>query len=309
MIELINRLKRMHKHFAKWAKRRNIYAYRVYDRDIPTYPFAIDIYGDKLSINEYLNETVTSRKNYPAWRTEVINTIMNSLGFTKENTYIRTREKQKGSSQYSKLANTNERFVIEEGGLKFLVNLGDYLDTGLFLDHRPLRGIVREEVKDKRFLNLFCYTGSFTAYAAAGGASATVSVDTSEIYLDWLKENLSLNHLSGNKHEFVNMDAREYLESYKGKPFDLIVCDPPVFSTGKKNLRDFDALRDHPELIDSCLHILNPGGILYFSTNFRKFSIRWQGNAEVVDITKKTIPEDFRNERIHTCYRIAKNYH
>ena len=304
MVELENRLKRMHRHFAKWARRRGIFAYRVYDKDIPAYPFAVDIYGDKLSINEYLNDTVTSRKNYSEWRLQVLKTIRESLGFAEENTYVRAREKQKGKTQYAKLDNKKERIVIEECGLKFYVNLGDYLDTGLFLDHRPLRGMVREQSNGNRFLNLFSYTGSFTVYAAAGGALETVSVDTSEVYLDWLKDNLELNGLNSESNQIVAMDVREYLQHYTGKKFDLIVCDPPVFSTGKKLLRDFDVLRDHPDLIDACLNVLAPGGILYFSTNFRKFSIRWKGKAE--DITAKTIPDDFRNERIHTCYKIVQ---
>lgn len=309
MNELVNRLKRMGKHFRKWARRRDIHAYRIYDRDLPQFPFAVDIYEDCLSINEFVNDTVTSRNNYEEWRSEVIKTFRETLDFPEEKVFIRKRERQKGEKQYSRNDYTNRMMEVREGGLKFLVNLNDYLDTGLFLDHRPLRGMVREEAKGKRFLNLFCYTGSFTVYAAAGGASSSVSVDTSANYLDWLENNLRLNDLSGPQHETARMDSREFLESYKGPGFDLVVCDPPVFSTGKKLKRDFDVLRDHPELIDACLGVMNPGGKLYFSTNFRKFKIRWtatglQGDAK--EITAKTIPDDFRNKKIHTCYEIVK---
>ncbi|MDH4262905.1 MAG: class I SAM-dependent methyltransferase [Spirochaetia bacterium] len=308
MEDLKNRLIKMHKHFSKWARRRDIYAYRVYDRDLPDYPFAVDIYEDRLCISEYVNDSVTSRKNYVQWRDQVISTIGKALGFMPDKIYTRTRQRQKGNAQYDKISQRSELFEVREGGLKFLVNLSDYLDTGLFLDHRPTRSIIREEAIYKNFLNLFCYTGAFTVYAAAGKAQSTVSVDTSAVYLDWLQINLEINGLLSGQHKTVQADAREYVNSYSGKPFDLIFCDPPVFSTGKKLARDFDVLRDHPELIDSCLKILSPGGTLYFSTNFRKFRIQWQGKYE--DISLKSIPDDFRhgtgNKQIHVCYRIKK---
>ena len=294
----------MHKHFSKWARRRDIHAYRVYDRDLPTYPFAIDIYEDRRCVSEYLNDSVTARKNYEQWRTQVMNTVGETLGFGSDKIYTRTRQKQRGSAQYEKISDRSEFFEVREGGLKFLVNLSDYLDTGLFLDHRPTRSIIREESAGKHFLNLFCYTGAFTVYAASGNAASSVSVDTSAVYLEWLNNNMQLNGLQSERHSSVQADAREYIHSYRGKPFDLIFCDPPVFSTGKKLARDFDVLRDHPDLIENCLKILSPGGTLYFSTNFRKFRIQWEGKVE--DISQKTIPDDFRNKQIHVCYKIKK---
>lgn len=294
----------MYAHFKKWARRRDIHAYRIYDRDLPTYPFAIDVYEDRLCVSEYLNETVTSRKNYEEWRIQVMNTISETLGFQPEKIYTRTRQKQKGNTQYEKISSRSDIFEVREGGLKFIVNLSDYLDTGLFLDHRPTRSIIREESQGKHFLNLFCYTGAFTVYAASGNAASSVSVDTSSVYLDWFHQNMQINALESDDHTSVQADARDFIKTYQGRPFDLIFCDPPVFSTGKKLARDFDVLRDHPELIDDCLKILSPGGTLYFSTNYRKFRIQWQGSFE--DISQKTIPEDFRNKQIHVCYRIRK---
>jgi len=308
MQDLKNRLLKKFHHLKKWARRRDIHAYRLYDRDIPEYPFAIDIYESRLCISEYLNDTVTLRKNYNEWRTNVITLIGETIGVEPEKIHIRSRQRQKENTQYDKMNQKSEFLEITEGGLKFLVNLTDYLDTGLFLDHRITRGMIREEAAGKNFLNLFCYTGAFTVYAAAGKARSSVSVDTSPVYLDWFEKNMAINHLQSDQHLSVRADAREFLDTYKGPAFDLIFCDPPVFSTGKKLTRDFDVLRDHPALIESCLKILSPGGVLYFSTNFRKFKIQWQGAFE--DITQKTIPEDFSQKsgkkQIHVCYRIQK---
>jgi len=304
MEDLKNRLVKMHKHFGKWARRRDIHAWRVYDRDLPDYPFAVDIYEDRLCVSEYLNDSVTSRKNYDSWRIQVMSAIGEALGFSTDKIYSRVRQRQKGNTQYEKISTSSDFFEVREGGLKFLVNLGDYLDTGLFLDHRPTRSMIREESAGKHFLNLFCYTGAFTVYAASGGASSSVSVDTSGVYLDWLEKNMDLNGFTSPVHVTEKADAREFLNSYEGKPFDLVFCDPPVFSTGKKLARDFDVLRDHPALVESCLKVLSPGGVLYFSTNYRKFRLQWPGKFE--DISQQTIPEDFRNRQIHVCYRIKK---
>jgi len=298
----------MHRHFARWAKKRDIHAYRIYDRDIPQYPFAIDIYEDRLCVSEYINETVTSRKNYETWRASVMQSIEHTLGVSKEKIYSRTRQRQKSGKQYEKNDSDNNHssdfFEVREGGLKFIVNPGNYLDTGLFLDHRITRSIVRDEVAGKNFLNLFCYTGSFSVYAAAGGANQSISVDTSSVYLNWLRSNMRINNLESSAHVSVRSDARTFLDSYNGKLFDVIFCDPPVFSRGKQLIRDFDVLRDHPDLIEACLKVLSPEGILYFSTNFRKFRIQWTGLCE--DISRQTIPDDFSNKQIHVCYKIRK---
>jgi len=304
MQDFRNRLVKSYRHFSKWARRRDIHAYRIYDRDLPAYPFAIDIYEKSLCVSEYINDSVTSRKNYDEWRSQVISTIAETLEIPPENIFTKTRQRQKGNTQYEKYSSQGEFMEVREGGLKFYVNLSDYLDTGLFLDHRPTRDIIRREASGKKFLNLFCYTGAFSVYAAAGGALESTSVDTSAVYLDWYEKNMRLNKLTSDRHISVQADAREFLNDYRGKAFDVIFCDPPVFSTGKRLNRDFDVLRDHPDLINSCLKHLAPGGTLYFSTNFRKFKIQWQGSYE--DISQKTIPEDYRNKQIHVCYRIRK---
>ena len=297
-----NRLLKRKRHLAKWARKRGYEAYRVYDRDIAEFPFSVDVYKDRILVNEYLNPTVVSRKNYPAWREQVLEIIQQTLEAEPEKFYIKQRDKQKESIE--KLDTTGNQFPVREGNLQFLVNLNDYLDTGLFLDHRPTREIVGKQAQGKRVLNLFCYTGSFTVYAASGGAAETVSVDTSAVYLDWLVKNLEINGLHHGRHRTTRQDVRSFLQDYKGEKFDLIVCDPPVFSKGKKLIRDFDVLRDHPQLLDSCMKILRPGGTIYFSTNFRKFSIRWE-KGKVENITEKSIPDDFQNKRIHTCYKIT----
>lgn len=316
MQDLINRLTRMAKHWKKWARRRNTNVYRIYDRDIPEYPFAIDIYGEHLVVSEYLNDSVMARKNYEEWRGEVLSVVRESLGFSEEFVHIRQRERQK-EGQYEKSSHENVFVIVEESGLKFKVNVSSYLDTGLFADHRQTRSMIRDMVSGRRFLNLFCYTGSFTVYAAAGDARETVSVDTSAVYLDWLKENLQLNDLDDSQHEVVRDDARAFLAHYRGEKFDVIFIDPPVFSRGKKQERDFDVMRDHGELIDAALAHLAPGGTLFFSTNKRKFRLQWapensslaraKSTFSVKDISLQTIPDDFRNKQIHVCYQIDKN--
>ncbi len=312
MKDLENRLLRMGKHWNKWAKRRGIEAYRVYDRDIPEYPYVVDIYGDSLVIAAYVNDTVTSRKNYEEWNQQVVTTIRTVLGFSEDKTFLKSRERQSAGTQYEKKNETGTKVVVSEGGLRFEVNPSDYLDSGLFADHRILRDRIRSMAAGKRFLNLFCYTGSFTVYAAAGGAQ-TVSVDTSGPYLEWLARNMQLNGIGEQGHEKIRDDVRKFLEFYKGPSFDIIFIDPPVFSRGKKLERDFDVARDHADLIENALAVLNPGGVLFFSTNMRKFRIQWKPEgsrfrgSRVKDITAETIPEDFRNKNIHTCYEISKD--
>jgi len=304
MEDFKNRLIKMKAHMGKWARRREIYAYRVYDRDIPQYPYTIDFYEDHLYVCEYYTEAIASKKNYSDWQKETINYISEILGVSQSKMHVKIREKQKGGSQYEKFGQQHNFLEIRENGLKFLVNLDDYLDTGLFLDHRSTRSLIGNQIDGKRFLNLFSYTGSFSVYAARGGASEIVSVDTSVPYLEWLRENLKANNLDNSLHREICMDVREFLQNYNEKSFDVIYCDPPVFSKGKKLIRDFDVLRDHPDLIDNCLKLLNKGGILYFSTNFRKFKIQWKGNF--LDISRETIPDDFKDKKIHVCYKIVK---
>ena len=296
----------MGRHFKKWANRRNITAYRVYDCDLPNYPFIAEIYNGYLSLSEKINSSIVERKDYSTWRAEVIAIFSETLGIKPEHTFVRVRERQSGQRQYEKFDSKNITAVVEENNYRFEVNLSDRLDTGLFLDHRLTRAMVAEAAASKRFLNLFCYTGAFTVYALAKGASCT-SVDTSDVYLKWLDRNIKLNQFDLKKNQNIEDDARHFLKHYRGEKFDVIFCDPPVFSRGKKLERDFDVVRDYPELIDDCLTHLAPNGILFFSTNFKKFSLRLDRKDIIVkDISLQTIPEDFRNKRIHHCYQIIK---
>lgn len=299
----------MKKHLAKWARRRNITCYRLYDRDIPEYPFVADLYEDHMILTEMASESVQSRPDYAAWKTGIVELFRSTWEIRPENLHLKTRFRRSEGEQYEKLGD-GDSVVVHENGLKFLIYPENWLDTGLFLDHRNLRSKVRESCAEKRVLNLFCYTGSFSVYAAAGGASLVHSVDLSAKYLGILEENLRLNGLTSVAHENFRLDSREFLAGAEPGHYDIIVCDPPVFSKSRKQERDFDVLRDHPQLVRDCLKALKSDGVLYFSTNFRKFRIRFpeEGDrgdkAAVKNITNQTIPEDFRNKWIHTCYEI-----
>jgi 23S rRNA (cytosine1962-C5)-methyltransferase len=306
MQDLKNRLERMKKHWAKWARRRSITCYRVYDRDIPEYPFIADIYEDHLILTEVASTAFEAKGDLERRRAEIREIFREMLEIQPKNTHLKTRVRRGEGEQYEKLAE-GDNAIVGENGLKFFIYPDNWLDVGLFLDHRNLRARVRDEAQGKNVLNLFCYTGSFSVYAAAGGAALVHSVDLSANYLDIAEKNLALNNLQKITHENFRLDSREFLASAKPAFYDIIVCDPPVFSKSRRQERDFDVLRDHPELIRACLGALKPGGVLYFSTNFRKFRIRFPeatDRATVKEITKQTIPEDFRNKWIHTAYEI-----
>jgi 23S rRNA (guanine2445-N2)-methyltransferase / 23S rRNA (guanine2069-N7)-methyltransferase len=209
--------------------------------------------------------------------------------------------------QYQAIAEVGERVIVEEGGLKFLVNFTDYLDTGLFLDHRMTRARIRTLAKGRRFLNLFCYTGAATVYAAAGGAAATTSVDMSRTYIDWAKRNMAVNRLEGG-HAFIQEDCLAWLDRSQGGPWDLIFLDPPTFSNSKRMAREFDVQRDHADLIRAAMRRLAPDGLLLFSTNFRKFRLDAGAldGLDIRDITRATIPFDFaRDSKVHACFEIS----
>ncbi|HMP07521.1 MAG TPA: class I SAM-dependent methyltransferase [Lacipirellulaceae bacterium] len=197
---------------------------------------------------------------------------------------------------------------MQEGGLRFTINLSDYVDAGLFLDHRLARGMVRDAAAGTRFLNLFAYTGSFTVYAASGGAAATATVDLLPGHLEWAQENMRLNGLDGPQHRFIAADARQYVASLRGELFDLAVVDPPTFSNSKRMADDWDVQRDHGPLLQRLLEHMSPGGVVFFSTNLRSFKLddAAVGAASIRDISKHTVPEDFRNKRIHKCWRLVK---
>ncbi|PJZ51451.1 class I SAM-dependent methyltransferase [Leptospira adleri] len=308
-----NRLSRMYKHWKKWARKRRLQCFRIYDRDIPQVPVSVDLYGPYCQISAYKNSYEISEEERERENLEIGKIVSEVLNLDPERIFWKKREPKKGTQQYEKQSEQSELLEVEENGLRFYVNLSDYLDTGLFLDHRITRDLVRKEAKDKKFLNLFSYTGAFTVYAAAGGASKSLSVDLSNTYLAWAEENLRANGFSTTKHRMFRADVIEWLRNERKENdrerFDLIVVDPPTFSNSKKMTDIFDVQRDHVEILNILYRdFALPGAILYFSTNFRRFqlsekSILWD---QIEDISKKTLPDDFRNERIHFCWRMQK---
>jgi 23S rRNA (cytosine1962-C5)-methyltransferase len=305
--EFANRLRKNVRHFRKWARRNGLEAFRVYDLDMPEFPVAVDLYGPHAHVIEYPRRRALREGSADQVREGVVEAIGEVLELPSERIWVKRHLPMKwGEEQYLRVGLPSERFAVAEQGLKFIVDLGAYLDTGLFLDHRVTRARVREEARGKRFLNLFCYTGAFTVYAAAGGARSTTSVDLSNTYLDWARENLELNGLDGAQHTLVRDDVLQWLAAAKG-PFELAVVDPPPFSTSKKMERRFDVQRDHRGLIENVLRLLVPGGVLYFSTNYREFELKPQGiDASFEETTPRSIPEDFRQRDVHRCWRITK---
>jgi 23S rRNA (cytosine1962-C5)-methyltransferase len=307
--DFANRVRKNARHFGKWARRRGIEAYRVYDRDIPEFALALDVYGARAHLQEYERAHGDERADRAAWLEVVRDSAAGALGMAPTEITVKRRAKRYGHEQHEKTGAAGDDFVVMEGGHRFIVNLQAYLDTGLFLDHRNTRAMVQAEARGKRFLNLFCYSGSFTVYASAGGAASSLSLDLSNTYLDWARRNFELNALDPARHRLERADVLEWLAqaATSGARFDLIVLDPPSFSTSKAMSRTLDVQRDHPELLHQCERLLAPGGVLYFSTNLRSFGLepgavtRLQGE----EISARTVPEDFRNRRIHRCWRFV----
>lgn len=303
-----NRLAKMYRHISKWARRKAVTCYRIYDHDIPQFPFAIDRYEDCIYISEYDTGYHMDSQERELWFNRCLTAIALQTDTTIDRIFYKTRKQQKGKNQYEKSSEERFEMVVQENGLKFKVNLSDYLDTGLFLDHRPLRELVRSTSDGKNVLNLFAYTGSFSVYAAAGNASLVVTIDLSATYLNWAVENLELNGLYDSKRDFfVQDDVKEWLQNPPAHTrFDIIIMDPPTFSNSKRMREVLDIQRDHVNLINNALKILNPGGILYFSTNFRRFKLDKEAilTEKITDISAKTIPEDFRDKKIHYCFRL-----
>lgn len=303
-----NRLAKMHKHLGKWARRQGITCYRVYDNDIPGTPLAIDIYENIVHVAEYARAHGMEPDEHAAWLEGCIAVISEVLGVSPELIYLKFRLRQKGLRQYERFARTGAEYIVRENGLRFIIKPADYLDVGLFLDHRTTRQMVREEAEGKRVLNLFAYTGSFTVYAAAGGASETLTVDMSNTYLEWAYRNLEINGLAGNTNRLLQADVLAWLEQPSREQFDLIVLDPPTFSNSKRMDDTLDIQRDHVMLLNRVLRLCVPGGIVYFSTNYRRFKL-WEEEiraTEIKDISKQTVPQDFRNEKIHHCFKIRR---
>ena len=307
------RLAKRFKHLARWARRQGFEAFRVYDRDIPEIPLVIDWYAGWLHAGEYERPHDRTDIEHDVWLDRMLEAAAQELGVPPAQTFLKMRRRQRDGGQYEKVDQRQAVLDVKEGDLSFEVNLSDYLDTGLFLDHRQTRAMVRDEAAGKRFLNLFCYTGSFSVYAAAGNASETVSVDLSNTYLDWTRTNLSHNGFKdAGRHRLVRDEARAFLEhrALRGEPpFDLVVVDPPTFSRSARSETPWDIERDHADLLELLARNLSPGGVVYFSTNFRRFHLaeeRLSSLYTLREITSRTIPEDFRNERIHRAWRFVK---
>jgi 23S rRNA (cytosine1962-C5)-methyltransferase len=306
-----NRLTKVFRHVSKLAGRQSIGCYRIYDHDLPEFPFCIELYEDKVYLAEYRRRHGMTEEEHEAWLESCLPVISEVLGMPDDAIYWRQRQRKAGrQGQYEKLASEEEFFVVQEAGLSFKVNLIDYLDTGLFLDHRITRGMVRSESKDKKVLNLFCYTGSFSVYAAAGGAVQVDSVDLSKTYLHWAEDNMQLNHscTGGATSHFIHADVKQWLDDAPSEFYDLVIMDPPTFSNSKR-MKDFlDIQRDHAELLNKTLHAMKKGGILYFSTNFRKFQLETEKIAasSIKDITGATTPFDFQGKLFRWCYKIIK---
>jgi len=304
-----NRLEKVYRHISKQARKQGIGCYRIYDHDLPEAPFIIEAYEDKLYVSEYKRRHHLSEEEYEQWLEACLDIMSKVTGVDRENIFVKLRQRKEGrGGQYQKVAEERNEFVVEEAGLKFLVNLSDYLDTGLFLDHRLTRQMVREQCREKRVLNLFCYTGSFSVYAIAGGASEVVSVDLSKTYLTWAERNSQLNFSKSTNHKTVHADVLKYLKDLNAASFDLIVMDPPTFSNSKRMQDILDIQRDHVVLINQCMKALTQGGVLYFSTNYTKFQLR-SGQlhaSQIKDITKATTPFDFAGKLKRQCFLIAK---
>lgn len=306
--EFEGRLAKRVRHLRRWPEK-GITCYRIYERDCPDVPVTIDRYEDHAHIFEYEREHGRTLAQHIEWIDDIARRTARVLGIDESRVHAKSRPRQKGLTQHEKLDERGTTLVAREGGLRFEVNLTDYADTGLFLDHRLTRGMVRDMAEGKRVLNLFCYTGSFSVYAAAGGAKETTSVDLSNTYLDWAERNMRLNGLEGPRHRFVRSDVMEFLRGHRaGARYDLAIVDPPTFSNSKSTEVDWDVQKAHMELLTRVGGLMPSGGVVFFSNNSRRFKLDEAALAEVFDvreISQRTVPEDFRNERIHRCWRMV----
>lgn len=298
-----NRLQKNYSHLRKWAKRSGISCYRIYDADLPEYAFAIDLYNDHAVLQEYTAPATIDAQKAEKRSLEVLQAVPGVLGIAAEHLVVKKRQMQKGINQYQKMNQVGRTMTVSEGRATFTVNLYDYLDTGLFLDHRPLRLRFANLPKGTKFLNCFCYTATASVHAALAGA-VTTNVDLSNTYLRWAEDNFRLNKLDVARHQFIQYDCLEWLTITTDR-FDVIFLDPPSFSNSKRMTGTLDVQRDQESLIHSAMKLLNPNGILYFSTNFRQFKLSEQISQQyaVNNISADTIDVDFkRNPRIHQCY-------
>jgi len=313
-----NRLLKKKRRLAPWVTRDQIHAYRLYNRDIPEFPLIVDWYGSETGTRVHLQEVDTgwrqTAEEHRQWFDFVLGATADALAIAPAQIVgkMRMRQRVRGDTtlQYAATGNRSEDLVIREAGLRFWVNLTSYVDTGLFLDHRKTRRMVGERAQGKRFLNLFGYTGSFTVYAAAGGAVSSETIDLSNTYTEWAVRNLRLNGISTEAHQVVRADVFVWLREAVAaqRQYDLIVLDPPTFSNSKKMLGILDVQRDHPWLIRECLALLSREGELFFSTNLHGFELDAQvaTRANFSELTSRTRTEDFKDDNPHRAWRITK---
>jgi len=307
-----NRLTKNIKHLTKWARKNDLSCYRIYDADLPDYAFAIDLYGEQVHVQEYAPPKQIDPQKAVERLKEAMQLIPEVLDLPPNQVVLKVRQKQRGTQQYEVQSSHNQRFEVAENGLKFWVNLTDYLDTGLFLDHRDTRQMLLQKASGKDFLNLFSYTGSATVYAAAGQAKSTTSVDMSNTYMGWAQDNMRLNQLDVEHHHFVRANCLEWLQAAQQEPqrFGLIFLDPPTFSNSSRMEGVFDIQRDHVSLLKMTSNLLTADGCLIFSTNRRDFKLADTelSGLEITDITQSTLPKDFeRNNKIHYCWMIRRS--
>jgi len=327
-----NRLIKVFRHLGRQAKRSSVTCYRIYDHDLPEFPFSIEIYEKKLYVAEYLRSHGMSEEEHGAWLNSCLNVMEEVLSIRTNDIFLKLRKRKAGRKDQYRVQSivgqssvdqsqsqpqpqpqpfhlSPSEFIVNEGGLKFIVNFSDYLDTGLFLDHRITRQMIRERSGGKKILNLFCYTGSFSVYAADGGATEVVSIDMSGTYLDWARRNFELNGFNEPmKFKFIKADVLQWLQKIPENFFDLVILDPPTFSNSKSMKRVLDIQRDHPELINSCLAGLEKNGRIYFSTNYQQFELVKENiqASSVENITNATTPFDFKGKLKRKSFLILK---
>ncbi|HEY9119198.1 MAG TPA: bifunctional 23S rRNA (guanine(2069)-N(7))-methyltransferase RlmK/23S rRNA (guanine(2445)-N(2))-methyltransferase RlmL, partial [Marinobacter sp.] len=306
---LRNRLKKNLKTVGQWARKQGIGCYRLYDADMPEFALAIDIYEGRVHVQEYAAPKSVDERSARERLAEALAVIPEALGVDREDMVCKQRQRQAGTSQYEKQAASGEFFNVTEHGCVLKVNLKDYLDTGLFLDHRPVRHWIQQHAAGKRFLNLFCYTGAATVHAAVGGATRSLSLDMSKTYVNWAEENLALNGVDASHHRVEQADCLAWLAAKPAtdQRFDLIFMDPPTFSNSARMAGVLDIQKDHGRLIRQAMQRLTSEGLLIFSTNFRRFKLDESLEEEfaIEEVTRDTLDRDFqRNARIHRCWHI-----
>lgn len=308
---LANRVRKRAKHLAKWARRESVTAYRIYDHDIPEVPLYVDRYNDYLVVSWLIPRELRDLEEDPVqhpWMRAAVAALAEALTLPPTHIFVRSRRPTRGKEQYARNRNTEVEAIVEEHGLQFRVNLSDFVDTGLFLDHRPTRKRVREAAAGKRVLNLFGYTGAFGVHAAAGGARQTLGLDLSPHYTAWAAENLERNGFAtGTDHQTRAVDVLDWLQrdAWREPRFDIIVLDPPTTSRSKKMTTSFDVQRDHVWLLKQTRQLLAPDGVLMFSTNYRRFrpdADAFEGFAHAEEITASSVPDDFPRSRPHRAF-------